>query len=93
MKGKMHTIEGGLFQTTIVEKFRFFANSGGLFRLNRTVYKSCPSNLFVGLKFWTSWGPGCKNSKSPSRLDFFSIILKVDLKISRYLRGLFMKKI
>ena len=57
------------------------------------IYKSCPNKFLVGLKFWTSWGPGYKNSKSPSRMDFFKIILKVDLKISRYMRGLFMKKI
>ena len=32
----------------------------------------------MGLKFWSSWGSGCKYSKTPSRLDFFDIILKVE---------------
>ena len=32
----------------------------------------------VGLKFWSSWGSGCKNLKTPSRLDFFEIVLKVE---------------
>ena len=39
----------------------------------------------MGLKVWTSWGPGCKNSKSPSRLDFLKIIQKVEFKISQLL--------
>ena len=46
----------------------------------------------MGFKFWSSWGSGCKKSKTPSRLDFFEFVLKVDLQISPNLRGLFTKK-
>ena len=38
------------------------------------------AQIFCGLKFRSKMGSGCKNSKSPSRVDFF-IIIKVDLKI------------
>ena len=41
------------------------------------IYASCPHTFFVGFKFWSSWGSGYKNSKTPSRLDFFEIVLKV----------------
>ena len=41
------------------------------------MYKSCPQKFLVRFKFWSSWGPK-KNSKTPSRLDTFEIILKVE---------------
>ena len=55
--------------------------------------KICPHKFLVGFIFWSSWGSGCKKSKTPSRLDFFEIVLKVDLQISPSLRGLFTKKL
>ena len=43
------------------------------------IYKNnCLNKFLVGFKFWSSWGSGCKNSKTPSRLDFFEIVLKVE---------------
>merc|ERR1712155_308054 len=57
------------------------------------IYIKNPDKFLVGFKFWSSWGSGCKNSKPPSRLDFFEIVLKVDLQISPSLRGLFTKKL
>ena len=57
------------------------------------IVKSCPHKFLVGLKCWSSWGSGCKNSKTPSRWDFLKIVLKVDLQISPSLRGPFTKKI
>ena len=57
------------------------------------IVKSCPHKFLVGLKCWSSWGSGCKNSKTPSRWDFLKIVLKVDLQISPSLRGLFTKKL
>ena len=55
------------------------------------IVKSCPHKFLVGLKCWSSWGSGCKNSKTPSRWDFLKIVLKVDLQISPNMRGLFAK--
>ena len=57
------------------------------------IVQNFPHKFLVGLKFWSSWGSGCKNSKTLSRQDFVKIILKVDLKISTSLRGLFCEKI
>ena len=57
------------------------------------IVKSCPHKFLVGLKCWSSWGSGCKNSKTPSRWYFLKIVLKVDLQILPSLRGLFAKKI
>ena len=39
--------------------------------VHKSKYKSCPHKFLVGIKFWSSLGSGCKNSKTPSRLDFF----------------------
>ena len=38
---------------------------------------SVQNNILVGLIFSTSWGSGHKNSKTPPRLDFILIVLKV----------------
>ena len=35
------------------------------------IYKKCPDKFLVGFEFWSSWGSRYKNSKTPSRLDFF----------------------
>ena len=35
------------------------------------IFQSYPHKFLEGFKFWSSWGTGCKKSKSTSRVDFF----------------------
>ena len=46
-------------------------------RVYINIYINTHNIFLVGFIFSTSWGSGHKNSKTPSRLDFFKIVLKV----------------
>ena len=41
------------------------------------IFEYCPHKFLVGLKLWSSWGSGCKNSKTSCWQDIFKISLKV----------------
>ena len=47
----------------------------------------------MGLKVWSSWGPGGRKPKSHYYGGFFFIILKVDLEISPLLERPFCEKL
>ena len=55
------------------------------------IMQSCPNKFLEGFEIWTSWGSGEKNSKTPTRGDFFLIILKFIHKISPLLERPFCK--
>ena len=58
----------------------FFIRCGYIDHVSIYLYiaKSCPHKFLVGLKLWSSWGSEEKKAKTPSRLDFFEIVLKVE---------------
>ena len=56
------------------------------------IVKSCPHKFLVSLKFWSSWGAGCKISKTPPRVSSFLNPSKIVLKISLLLEWPFYEK-
>ena len=66
LMGRDGRVDGHQKYPLIFFIFRYIKHYTHIYLYIYIYIKKCPDKFLVGLKFWTSWGSGLKNSKTPS---------------------------